>query len=472
MYEIGYIKIAEINDNQSDDIQTPNLPDCFDSLEANKYISLGQDSSFYERLNECGTNTRSKVLSALQDISYNIELYNRYETLEVVKKSLARDITPGTIRGQFQRMSHGGVKLTDYSFSYHFPYISDELDASKLTFDVIPESCPPSNIHVVIGRNAVGKTRLIRSFIASIFDPNHDREKNGYVELQGENQYFSNVVCLGFSVFDNLPENGGTEKIKYTYIGVKKNQFQENGSPENSISASLKNQFTQSITTCMTNLSRYERWRNAILDLSSDPIFRSIELIERADYIQDHREQYNREQAEGELGEIFDKLSSGHKIVALTITRLVETVEERSLVLLDEPELHLHPPLLSAFTRALSHLLINRNGVAVVATHSPVILQEVPRSCVWVINRDGYIVSANRPAIETFGENVGVLTSAVFKLEVTQSGFHQFLLEKLKENNWNYECTVRQFNGAIGNEALMILKMMEQGHNGATYETY
>ena len=161
LYEIGYIKIAEINDNQSDDIQTPNLPDCFDSLEANKYISLGQDSSFYERLNECGTNTRSKVLSALQDISYNIELYNRYETLEVVKKSLARDITPGTIRGQFQRMSHGGVKLTDYSFSYHFPYISDELDASKLTFDVIPESCPPSNIHVVIGRNAVGKTRAI-----------------------------------------------------------------------------------------------------------------------------------------------------------------------------------------------------------------------------------------------------------------------------------------------------------------------
>jgi predicted ATP-dependent endonuclease of OLD family len=65
------------------------------------------------------------------------------------------------------------------------------------------------------------------------------------------------------------------------------------------------------------------------------------------------------------------------------VTRLVESVEERTLVLLDEPESHLHPPLLSAFVRALSDLLVNRNGAAIIATHSPVVLQEVPRECVW-----------------------------------------------------------------------------------------
>lgn len=48
-------------------------------------------------------------------------------------------------------------------------------------------------------------------------------------------------------------------------------------------------------------------------------------------------------------------------------------------MLIDEPEGHLHPPLLSAFVRALSELLVNRNGVAIIATHSPVVLQEVPR---------------------------------------------------------------------------------------------
>ena len=98
----------------------------------------------------------------------------------------------------------------------------------------------------------------------------------------------------------------------------------------------------------------------------------------------------------------------------LAITRLVESVDERTLVLVDEPESHLHPPLLSAFIRALSELLVRRNGIAVVATHSPVVLQEVPRSCVWVLRRSGSSLRAERPCRETFGENVGILTSDVF----------------------------------------------------------
>jgi predicted ATP-dependent endonuclease of OLD family len=88
-------------------------------------------------------------------------------------------------------------------------------------------------------------------------------------------------------------------------------------------------------------------------------------------------------------------------------------VEERTLVLMDEPEAHLHPPLLAALIRAVSDLLINRNGVAVVATHSPVVLQEVPRSCVWKLRRHGGGAVVERPEIETFAENIGRLTHEV-----------------------------------------------------------
>ena len=84
---------------------------------------------------------------------------------------------------------------------------------------------------------------------------------------------------------------------------------------------------------------------------------------------------------------LLKRMSSGHAIVLLTVTKLVETVEEKTLVLLDEPESHLHPPLLSAFTLALSDLLVNRNGVVIIATHSPVVLQEVPKSCVSILRR-------------------------------------------------------------------------------------
>ncbi|MFG4140517.1 AAA family ATPase, partial [Klebsiella pneumoniae] len=70
------------------------------------------------------------------------------------------------------------------------------------------------------------------------------------------------------------------------------------------------------------------------------------------------------------LKPICKKFSSGHSIVLLIICRLIEELEEKTLVLLDEPESHLHPPLLSTFIRILSDLLVKRNGIGLIATHS------------------------------------------------------------------------------------------------------
>ena len=86
------------------------------------------------------------------------------------------------------------------------------------------------------------------------------------------------------------------------------------------------------------------------------------------------------------------------------LSGLINISALRTLVLLDEPEAHLHPPLLSAFTRALSDLLIYRNGVAIIATHSPVVLQEVPKSCVWKLRRSGFEVSVEFDQRATDGD--------------------------------------------------------------------
>jgi predicted ATP-dependent endonuclease of OLD family len=153
------------------------------------------------------------------------------------------------------------------------------------------------------------------------------------------------------------------------------------------------------------------------------------------------------------------ELSSGHKIVLLIVTRVVETIEERSLVLVDEPEAHLHPPLLSALIRAFSDLLINRNGVAIISTHSPVILQEVPRTCVWRIRRIGRKTKVERPRSETFGENVGTLTHAIFGLEVTDSGFHTMITEAVEEG-LSYERILDRFDDQLGDEARGIARSL------------
>ena len=153
---------------------------------------------------------------------------------------------------------------------------------------------------------------------------------------------------------------------------------------------------------------------------------------------------------------VISKMSSGHAVVLLTITGLVRRVEEKSLVLIDEPESHLHPPLLSAFIRTLSNLLTSRNGVAIIATHSPVVLQEIPKSCAWKINRYGSICKTTRPETETFGENVGILTRDVFGLEVEKSGFYSLLNTSVSTGK-SFAEIMHQYNQQLGTEGRIIL---------------
>ena len=190
------------------------------------------------------------------------------------------------------------------------------------------------------------------------------------------------------------------------------------------------------------------RWLAAVETLEADPLFAEADVGQLLTLSDDDWR--------GAAAHLFSRLSSGHAIVLLTMTRLVELVDERTLVILDEPEGHLHPPLLAAFVRSVADLLVKRNGVGLIATHSPVVLQEVPRSCVWKLRRAGAVAIAERPLIETFGENVGVLTREVFGLEVTSSGFHN-LLRKALAVTGSFEAAVTHFDGQLGAEARAIL---------------
>lgn len=129
------------------------------------------------------------------------------------------------------------------------------------------------------------------------------------------------------------------------------------------------------------------------------------------------------------------------------------------MVFLDEPEGHLHPPLLSAFVRTLSELLTDTNGVAIIATHSPVILQEVPRSCIWKLRRTGANCHAERLQIESFGSDITTLTTEIFGLEVTNSGFH-YLLQSLVNKYHDYDAVLRALKGQLGDEGRALVRTM------------
>ena len=124
----------------------------------------------------------------------------------------------------------------------------------------------------------------------------------------------------------------------------------------------------------------------------------------------------------------FALLSTGHKISVNIIVQLVGCLQQGSLVLIDEPESHLHPPLLAALIKGIGTALEAHNSYAVIATHSPVVLQEIPSVYAHVLRRQGTFSSVDEPSIETFGENVGLLTRHVFNLDNSQSDYEGVLL--------------------------------------------
>jgi predicted ATPase len=454
-HAIGGVKIGQFA--MAEGQRRPRIREAFDTLDE-RFFSLGQDDSYYDDLNRLGNAIRDRVLQGLRDVALDNDLFDRALNEDVTGTSLLRSVARSTVTGQFHRMALGGVRLTDYEFSYTARRHTKRSDPLTLSFTVAPESYPPTNVHVLIGRNGVGKTTLLNDMAQAIVDEDADAADVGAFTAQLDefnDRLFTSLVSVTFSAFDPfepLPSRQNkSEGVQYAYIGLKHVGPGRDGKPRPPKSPdALSTDFGNSVLICRQG-ARVGRWRRALEMLQANPIFRDTEVSSLA------RSGVGVDDIKVEARRLFKRLSSGHKIVLLTITRLVETVEEKTLVLLDEPEAHLHPPLLSAFVRALSDLLINRNGVALIATHSPVVLQEVPQSCVWKIRRTGTRSVAERPEVQTFGENVGLLTREVFGLEVTQSGFHKMLRDAVAELP-DYDRVVRRFNDELGDEARAIVQ--------------
>lgn len=457
LHEIGGVKIGQFN--MGDDKGRPNVPDSFICLDES-FFSLGQDDSYYDKLNKLGEDIRNQVLTSLRDIAFDHLLYEKAIEEVVTKTSLFRFVSETTVIVQYRRIVQGGARLTPYKFEYQLPQHSSTRNVCALSFDVEPDHNPPSNIHVLIGRNGVGKTRILKLMTRALIHKEVENEKYGRFssgEILPDDQLFANLVSVTFSAFDPFDpieeQHIKAANINYSYVGLKRIESTSDGQmiTVTKTDEELTTEFVKCLGLCNSD-QRSKRWRNALSVLESDLIFKDADVKS----LQDIRE---TKDFKSRATKIFRNLSSGHKIVLLTITRLIETVAERTLVLLDEPEAHLHPPVLSAFIRALSDLLIDRNGVAIIATHSPVVLQEVPKSSVWIISRVGHSTKAERPESETFGENVGVLTREVFGLEVVSSGFHKLIRESVQAGR-SYNSVVNHFNGELGAEAKAIIQAL------------
>ncbi|MEA4940621.1 MAG: AAA family ATPase [Christensenella sp.] len=454
--ELGSVQIGYIGMDHGRVIDA--LQEEFECLK-DDYFSIGSSEVYYEKLALLDDEIRVGILCALHDIAYDLSLFERYESEEVVTTSFLREKTKHTVLSQFHRMAHGGAKLNKFNFHYETPSNNNKTMCSLvLDFDVIPDSTPPTNVHVLIGRNGIGKTYLLQNMIKSLLTSN---EQYGiFVFDKNENDQaddFANILCVAFSPFDDfssVSQLANPLTTPFQYIGLNKQC--------SDLLSSVNSQFLDYFRNCNESKAKIRRWETAIETLGNDPAFVESQIFEFPQ-IWRNDTRTDKKSASERITTTFSRLSSGHKVVLLTITACVDKLEEKTILFLDEPENHLHPPLLASFIRALTYLLIDRNGIAILSTHSPVILQEVPKSCVWNIRRNGSELLAERLQVETFGSSISLLTSEVFGLEVTESGYHKLIKDILESKECqinNYEMIEKKFDKQLGNEAQALIRTM------------
>lgn len=459
--DLGSVKIAYIGQPPGRTID--QLPTSFFEL-SNEWFSLGQDVEYYKKMSSAiAREERDAILSILGDVAFDETRFFLASNEKAFVTSLTRSVSISSILEQYRRVLRGEVILTNFNFRYSSDG-SPAVAPVEIDFKVEAESVPSTNIHVLIGRNGVGKTTLLNNMTGAALrasnplggarfttpDPWDDFEPISET-------YFSSVVSVSFSAFDPFipppDQPDRTRGTAYFYVGMKKARagLTEAGELPPKSDVELREDLVSSLMSCLSQPEKRTRWLAALKRLQSDCNFAEMSLAQLGDPDIENPRDIARSLAK--------EMSSGHAIVLLTMTKLVELVEEKTLVLMDEPESHLHPPLLSALTRSLSDLLHTLNGVAIIATHSPVVAQEVPRTCVWKLSRSGNTGRADRPLRETFGENVGVLTHEIFGLEVAQSGFHD-LLQTAVNRGASYTEIVDSFGSQLGHEARAILLSM------------
>jgi predicted ATPase len=460
---IGTVKILKKGQKGQDYLQL--AIGTFPELGA-EFCSVGQSLDYYERLAELGVDRRDFVLKGLRDIVQAPDLVAEFENEEGWKTSLFRDFSPdaeffATAKALIDQ-NYEKLASEDLEFSFHprgwqepikldFGAPRTHLDETSF-FDEDDSAVLPSRIIVLVGRNGSGKSTLLARLARIMHASPSDRRRRQLREI-GEiipnGIGFTRVVAISYSAFDSFLPPGidneerrqvaldiSTGRGRYMFCGLRDMPQEladivdagaDGGQPEperlpiNRIKSldALTAEFDQAISKIKAS-KRMRLLRQCTRPLLLEPSLYSGPGVIIDEFLGDAP------------ADKFASLSTGHKIVLHAIASIISHIQHKSVVLFDEPETHLHPPLLAAFMRGIRVALRELESFAIVATHSPVVVQETLAQHVRKVVRDGDGGRIRPPGIETFGEGIGTITNDVFALDPETTAFHP-ALKKLAE---------------------------------------
>jgi len=467
-YFLVSVKILKKGQKDTDGFQVTT--DITRGLAAN-FCSIGASLDYYERLNELDQNEKDELVSTLRDVAAGKALVQEFESEPGWKTSLFRGATDWhTYVEDASALFHGNFAvLPDVEGEFSFRPAQSEKAITFALDAPVPDSylgsfrrlgpskrktLLPERALVIIGRNGSGKSTILANLAHVAFATPEERTRKSMLKkgkLEPNGIGFPRVITVSYSAFDSFEVPGSSDSDfaqiarditngegRFVYCGLRDiaaeakldhdNQLDEAEASANSKQSDtgdrrtttmlksldqLADEFVRLLVKIDTSDRKRALLKAAIEPLAADPSFAEMD--------------FEVALSATNARETFLFWSTGHKIALHVVVSLVAHASRNALILFDEPETHLHPPLAAALMHSVRIVLSEVSALCVIATHSPVILQETLARHVRFVDRVDNEIEITTPTRETFGENVGLLTYDAFSLTASSTDFHKIL---------------------------------------------
>ncbi|MBD8753825.1 ATP-binding protein [Pseudomonas coleopterorum] len=473
------------------------------------YVSIPSDIVLYEVLiSAVGVDESKRILALTRDaglLQSNSNAEDR-AALQVIlqsegwSNSLMREAgAKKAFQDGWRVFEHSAPKKIN-DFSLYLPRQNGTMQPIDFAFN---STVLPYDINVLIGPNGVGKSYSLKTLVeywlgVGAGDP---LSLNGWKPFSNHPN-ISKLILVSYSPFEEFTlDLDGTQlqdKDAYRYFGFR-HQIEEEGRKRIGINRNLPSKDSvESLTKAFEDDDAFdflETWIGKVdiiceilsgaisfdelafeLDegFSANP-FETI-LIREIDgrryiipktFSQVERALPNIQKTEGV---VFLKegrrvsLSSGQRLFCYIVINVVGEIKKDSMVIIDEPELFLHPKLEVEFIGLLKKINQAFNSCAVLATHSLSIARETPAKCVHVFRNLTDGLDIVHPPFETFGGDMQRISTYVFGDDSFSKPFETWLTAKLDALD-----DPRQLIAALGkevNEELVVKILNYEGTHG------
>ncbi|MBR5747476.1 MAG: AAA family ATPase [Prevotella sp.] len=355
----------------------------------NEYCSVGQSLTYYETLKNLLGAKYKDFLNAMRDAAVFSQICDEFCDNYGFKNSLLR-YSEAEEAHQYAVYKLAGYSINEpisFIFKAKMPYYENEYLNIKFDMGNIQDEDNLNRIIALIGNNGVGKTTVLSQLAECIVQSADER-------FAPKRPVFKKVISASYSIFDRFFNVSGSS-FNYTYCGIQK---RDGGlmSPEE-----VARRRVESVDL----VNKRERKRNLYVYMKMllpeelvDPLFDDFCTFKEDVYMANHK-----------------KYSSGQSMLMNLIIEIVAHIRKNTLILIDEPEVHLHPKGITTFINILNKICKEFASCCILATHSAVIIQELLSRNVIVMDRQGDgspVVRLMR--VESLGENLTTITEDVF----------------------------------------------------------